>query len=325
MNDRKKILELVAQGKLTSEQAEMLLDALGKTKRNSSKTKDKFNRTWDVRSMSDLKQLGSQLSSTLSQSLADVRKTVENELKSFPSFGFASSLTAATEVNLPETIKDIWIETKNGQIQVHSWDEDYVKIHVRGHIRTDDLNTAEEKLKNALQTTQSEHRYHMTVLHDQKEGVLGASIEIQVPSGMLNTAVKSVNGEIRLDGLNTEQLRAETSNGNIWVHQVSANGLHFATDNGSIDIHQGLQSQTRNVYASTKNGTIVIEGIPSGLNPTGILKTAIGRIHVTDPNLHVEYIDQARKMHARLQSDEEGETPVHVHCESRNGSIYIRE
>jgi|GEM_PF-5009111 len=320
MNDRKKILELVQQGKLTPEQADTLLEALGKRKQE----KGKATRPWEVRSIGDLKQLGTQLSNTVSQSLADVRKTVEGELKVLSNLGIGASLSASTEVDLPATVKDVWLETRNGQIQVRTWDENFIRVQVRGQVRSNDLTTAEQQLEDSLQATQSENRYHLTILHDAKAGVLGANVEVSVPVNMESIAVQTANGEIRVDGVTAGQIRAESSNGSIWVSNSHGESLNLVTENGGIDMHESVYDTTENVYASTRNGTIVIEGVAADTNLSGVLKTAIGGIHVTRSNIRVEYIDPARKMHARLFTDGAQGTPVHVHCETRNGSIYVR-
>ncbi len=320
MNERQKILALVQEGKLTPEQADLLIEALESKRQEQSRT----TRPWDLK-MTDIKQLSSQLTSYVSQSLSDVKRTVEQELRGLSTtFSFSGTLTATTELNVREGIQDLFVETKNGRIGLSYWDEPFIRVLVRAQVRANELDEATEQLKAALQTADAGSRWQLTVRHDAKDGVQAADIDLLLPRGLHEVSVKTQNGGIRADSINADTLRLLTSNGAIFVYRADVGQLHLGTDNGAIDVQRSLTERTNRVYLSTKNGTIDVEGMPKDVSITGSAKSALGRISVTASSLNAEFVDPPRNTHAKLSSAE-GNRELLIQCETKNGAIHLRD
>ncbi|WP_067930912.1 SHOCT-like domain-containing protein [Alicyclobacillus kakegawensis] len=329
MNERRKILELVQEGKLTAEQGEQLLAAL------DEKLASPRVRPIDLKSLSEWKQLrnqwGSQLSSLLGQSLAEARRNLEQEVRhlnrSF-SFGFGQgpTLAVSTDVELPAAIQDLYIETKHGEIQVVSWEQSAIRIHVRGQVRASDLGEARQALEQALQAQQSEDSYLLTVVNDSKEGVVGAHIEISVPAGMRKLSLTSKNGPLHADSVSADELQMRTENGGVRVLHCQVQRLRVETNNGSLDVHDSLRPMTRSVYARTDNGTIVIDGIPADTHASGIARSGLGKVEVTGARAQVaglDAVEPARQAETRFEIGESASDGARVYCESRSGSVRI--
>lgn len=319
MNERQKILALVQEGKLTPEQADLLIEALESRRGEQGKS----TRPWDFK-MNDIKQLSSQLTSYVSQSLSDVKRTVEQELRGLSgTFNFSGTLTATSELNVREGITDLFIETKNGRIGLSYWDEPFIRILVRGQVRASDLDEASEQLRAALQTSEERNRWQLAVRHDGKDGVQAADIDLLLPAGLNEVSVKTQNGAIRADSIPAEILRVTTANGAIFVYRADAGQLHLGTDNGAIDLQRSVTNRTKRVYLSTKNGTIDVEGIETTKSISGSAKSTNGRISVTASNLTAEFVDGPRNTHAKLSgAGDEGE--LLIQCETKNGAIHLR-
>jgi polyhydroxyalkanoate synthesis regulator phasin len=333
MNERRKILDLVQEGKLTAEQGEQLLAAL------DEQAQRRRNQSLDIKSLSDLKHLGSQwgnqISQLVGQSLAEARRNLEKEMRHFnwnfhfgPGFGFGSTLTVSANVQLPESIRDLYVETKNGEIQVSTWNQSFVRILVRGQVKASDLNAAQRVLDRALQAQQTDDSYLLTVVHDFKDGVVGANIEVSVPTGLRRISLKSTNGGLYIDTTEVEDLQLVTANGGVRVNHCRVTRLRIDSDNGSLDIHDSVHAQTKSVYAQTKNGTIVIDGVSADATCSGMAKAGLGRVDVSGDRAQVEYVelgDHARHSEARFQVGEESvDEETRIYCESRNGSVRIR-
>lgn len=319
MNERQKILELVHEGKLTPEQADLLIEALEeRTSENAKST-----RPWDAK-VSDIKQLSTQLTSYVSQSLADVKRTVEQELRGLSNFSWSATLTATTELDLREGMKELFVETKNGRVGLAYWDKPYVRVLVRGQVRANDLDEATKQLQASLQASESGDRWHMTVRHDTKEGVVGADIDLMLPSGLDEVSIRTHNGAIRADSVDSGILRLVTNNGAIFVYRANVSQLHLNSDNGAIDIHRSLTKRTERVYVTTKNGTIDIEGVPADVAVSGAAKSELGRVSVTSAFVNAEYVDPPRNTYAKL-AGVGGERELLIHCETKNGAIHLRD
>lgn len=319
MNERQKILELVHEGKLSPEQADLLIEALEERAKDTVKA----TRPWDGK-IGDIKQLSTQLTSYVTQSLSDVKRTMEQELRNLPTFGWLGTLTATTELNLREDLQELFVETKNGRVGVSYWDEPYARVLVRGQIRATDLDEATKQLEASLQTSESGDRWQMTVRHDSKEGVVGADIDLMLPAGLAEVSVKTNNGAIRADSVDAKILRLTTNNGATFVYRANVRQLHVDTDNGAIDVHRSMTDRTERVYATTKNGTIDIEGLPADAAVSGVAKSTLGRISVTATGVTAQFVDAPRNTYAKLTGSA-GERELRIHCETKNGAIHIRD
>lgn len=321
MNERMKILELLQGGKITTEQADLLISALEEGKKDTVGSMFRF----DKKSLSELRNLGSQVSAAVTTSLNEAKRNLEQQFGDW-SFQAPASVTVSTEIALPDAIESLSVETRNGRIQVALWDQPHALIRVRGQVRhSTDLRAAQQLLEQAIQSTQTDHLHQMSVLHGRE--VVGASIDLSIPRGLQRLFVKTHNGSIQMDGPDIEELQADTTNGSVLVYRASAQRLRISTHNGSIHVQSSLSSQCRSVYAVTHNGTIDIDGMAEDTYCVGTAKCQGGKLDVSGENLTVEYSDGSRRRSARFQHTVKPspDTPeTHIYCESQNGLVSIQ-
>ncbi|KPV44251.1 SHOCT-like domain-containing protein [Alicyclobacillus ferrooxydans] len=332
MNERMKILQMLSEGKITAEQAESLLTAL---EGRSARERLRF-RPLDRSTLTDLKNLGAQVSATVTQSLAEARRALEGQLDSL---SFTSPTVSVThDIHLPEQIGRLTAQTINGSIQVTCWDEPYVQIHVRAKAKTNNLSEAKKALVSALQTDEHDDHYHLTIAHGDRHSdtgvqIVGAQLDISVPRGFREVDLRSHNGRIYADGVVLEDLRFETTNGGLSLYRTAAERMSLSSENGGIELVQCLNSSTKQLQASTKNGGISIEALPADLRASGRAQTMFGRVDVSDPRFLVTFEDAMKRSHARFQTsislDNEDEDviavgEVRMMLETRNGSVRIK-
>jgi DUF4097 and DUF4098 domain-containing protein YvlB len=326
MNERMKILELLSSGKISAEQADMLLEALDdKSKRNAETPK--FGERF---SFPDLKNLGTQVSAAVSQSLGDVKRVMEQQLDSWSSS--PASVTVTHSLSLPPDIANLSVETTNGKVQVFAWDEPHVKIEIRAQMRTNNLADGKRALEDALQVSHVEHNYELAVIHGRKDVethtlVGGAHLDLYIPTHLMKVHVRTQNGGIFVDSIQVPDLQVTTTNGGVSLFRSSAERLHVETENGSIEVQGGIGTACRNVYAYTKNGRLSLQGLPVNLNCVGTARTTHGRIDIRQDHLVAEFDDMERKNFVRfrpLDAAAVGTEETRIHLETRNGSIKIR-
>lgn len=324
MQDRQKILELLQEGKISVEQADLLIAAIEERNTNrETGTKSEKN------PLEDLKNIGTQLSSTIAQSLTELRRNVEQQWENWSPFGGPSSVLASTEMNLSESIQNLFVETTNGEIQVVAWDEPTIRLYIRGRVKAESVLEGKRLLSQSLQVSQTETNYELVVIHGGKDGVNEASVDIYVPATLKNLTLHSQNGHLQLDAAAVQDLQAETVNGSVSLSRVRAERIRLVTHNGQINVHSSVSKETRNVYVSARNGTIDLKGVDPTLAMTGTAKTSLGRVDVAAEGWTVEYDDSVRKRSARFEQNpsyaEPGmENTTRVFLETRHGGINVR-
>jgi DUF4097 and DUF4098 domain-containing protein YvlB len=326
MNERMKILQLLQSGKITAEQADELLAALearDQRPQRSFRPTDKWN-------LGELKNLGSQITSAVTQSLGEVRKVLEQQVDQWSTQWSGHTITASHEVTVPEGVLAVSAETTNGRIQVSSWDEPTVRIHVRGQVKTTRMSEAIQALQNAVQTQHDNERFDLTVIYGKRDSqtgaqVVGAHIDIYVPHHMKQLLIRSQNGSLLVDAVQLKELHADTMNGAVTVHDSSVERLFVNTENGKIELHNSLTEQCRQVYAYTKNGTVTVEGISESVRATGTARTSSGRIDISTSDFEVESDEPHRPTFVRFRrhADSEQQDEVRLQLETKNGSIRV--
>jgi len=318
MNERMKILTLLQEGKITPEQADILLDALwDQPDGPKRKTESASNRAGF-----DFRALGAQMTATVTQTLGEVKRSLEQQFEGWP---FGASISANVERQLPESIQALTIETTNGKIQAQSWNESYVRVSVRGDVKTDSLPDAKRMLDEAVQMKQTDTEIHVSVVPKSiREGVIGASIDVFLPASVRQLTLRSKNGSVQADSVHVDQLVMQTSNGGIWLYNASARDIRLTSSNGGIEVLKSVTPECKYVYATTKNGTIVVEDM-AATHFVGSARTHMGHVDVkVDANTRVTFADQRRRTYATFAPIEAlSAAETHIQCETNIGAIRI--
>ncbi|WAH38481.1 SHOCT-like domain-containing protein [Alicyclobacillus dauci] len=319
MQERLKILELLAEGKLTAEQADLLLEAL----EEKSQPKGDGKAAWD-RAAAELKSFGAQLSSVLTQSVSEIRRGLETNLTNL---SFGDTLAVTYEHEFANDVERIRIESANGRIRVEQWSQPYIRMYVQADVRTDEQDKAKEILEQAVQTTVIGNDASVRLLNRWDGAkIYGGRIDLYVPEGLDRLALHTKNGAIFIDHVNANNILLETINGQIHVHHVNAQSLRTTTQNGGIQLHHAIQANSQEIYAESKNGAIALRGLPSDVLLRGQAKSLMGIVQVSNPAYEVHY-EQDRKNICTFESDPQTESeasPISVYLESKNGKISVQ-
>ena len=320
MNERLKVLELLQEGKLTIEQADVLLSALDAKAKHPP-----FSRmpNWD-RATQDFKSMGEKLSQAVSQTMTEIKKGVETQFEYVP---FWDLTEARVERRIPDGASAIHITSKNGKIDIVDWDEPYAVVSVVGQVRADDEQQAEEILEDAITAHTTDHNYHLQVKHRGKKGLVASThMELKLPRegrGSTILHLDTKNGAITIGGVNVSDIHADTLNGAIRLFNTVAKNLHIHATNGRIVLENSVHPDTLRVYAETKNGMIQVVGLHPNLQIYGLAKTLFGRVQSTVPGLDVQFKDMNRRNEAIFHPVDasQGTVRTDLHLETKNGQI----
>jgi DUF4097 and DUF4098 domain-containing protein YvlB len=326
MNERRKILSLLQEGKITAEQAETLLGALEEPQNESM---HRFHippldkQKWD-KTAKDIKTFGTQMSTIVAQALSEAKKEIELQVGDFMSH---DSIFRSYDFKLPQDVNSVCVETSNCKIRAVEWDQPIGRISVHGQIRASDLGEAEQAIQGAVVSHSDNGAYRLSVPHNSvTRGVRIASIDVFLPKGTDKLQLKSRNGNLQVDSINTREIELQTQNGHITTSYVNAHLIRITTSNGRIDMFHSIGLETKNVYVASKNGTIAINGVESQNNCVGAVKTIAGQIDIDDTYFDVTFTDTDRKNGASFRNKHlTPEAPTtNILCETSNGKVMIR-
>lgn len=321
MHERLKILELVAEGKLTAEQADLLLEALT----DKTKGKSDAKATWD-KAAGDLKGIGSQLSSVIAQSMTELRRGLETNLSNL---SFGDHIAASVERAFSPDMKALRVETTTGRIRVERWSGPHIRMYVQADVRADEQDKARELLEQAIQVTELGQEVDLRFLH-RVDGarVAGGRIDLYVPDHLQHLVIHSRNGDIFVHRAEVQTLELDTTNGQIHVHHAKAEVVRATSQNGSIQLHDAVQTSTNELYAESKNGTIQLRGLQSDRAVRGKALSGGGTVQVTHPDLDVVYDSEHRPNSCTFrlkQEPEETSSFISVYLETKNGRISVQQ
>lgn len=289
MSDEKKlILRMLQEGKITEDEAITLLDSI----------KDKKKAT---RTNTDFDSLINKISETATKIGKKSQEMVSNfDFEDFTNTIFSSStdlknkaerLASENIIGLDEP--SLYVENQSGKIKIFSWDNEEIQVtadvsyddrfiadtydfisirreddkvyiepnydSVSGRYFSINLNIAlpEKHFKEiSLKSTNA----NLEIENVKADSLLVKTINAKISGKNIEAKegeVSSTNARISLEKLSGDKLEIKTTNGKIDVKDIDYLDLEMKTTNGSLVV-ANLGARTESIYAKTSNGNISI-------------------------------------------------------------------
>lgn len=270
--ERKMILTMLQEGKITADEAQDLLEALAL---NQDTSKDRASEQWaEMREKVEqgIEQAREQIEERLKEvrvrvdaardkwrsgedypieGLEDVFVTVERGLSQFAkelpnvisrvvTFDFGQW----TGIPIEQTYEGIFAEhvaaptafvsTRNGSVTWETWDEPGYKVAVTHKVRAENEEAAQTRADRATRWETTDSGFRLTA--GEERGVT-TNVHVTVPRHVrLHVETTTRNGTIRVQDLLVKAGRFTTANGNIRLKEIDAHELHATTVNGSVRV-----------------------------------------------------------------------------------------
>ncbi|PLR99106.1 DUF4097 family beta strand repeat-containing protein [Bacillus sp. T33-2] len=291
--ERKRILKMVEDGKLSVDEALTLLEGLEKAGNNMEQPAGGQN----IESASTIKFEEVKKEPEASVKFEEVKKEeygydkfqavkdrvfdfVDTALKKVKDldldFNFGQSVAIRHIFQQREAdINKIDIDLANGAVQVIPWDENEVRIQCDAMVyRVENEDEARskflqeaifsvegQKLRLAVQQKWMKVETIVSIPREQYDSIKIRLFNGPIQTGHLNVKdfkAKTANGKIKLEGLNTEKLEAETGHGAIDVKGSKAREIELETLHGAIKSEgdfaiADLQSVNGNITCTLHN------------------------------------------------------------------------
>jgi DUF4097 and DUF4098 domain-containing protein YvlB len=363
MEERKRILKMVEEGKLTAEEALVLLEQLEQAEKEG---KEKANKmitalSTDVHFKETKQETSSAVKwSSFKEKVLDFLDMTVKKLKDFDlDFNFGTYFEVKhifQQNNVSFRTMDIHIA--NGSVRLIPWNDSDIRIECEAKVyRVDSAEAARQLfLQDVLFTVDNGH-LRFSIPKQQ----LKVHAVIYLPQAIYDSGnIRLFNGEIRGEKLQIKKLRAKTANGAIMFEQFlgeearvetvhgavtmtksSVRQLEVENINGVIDVsgncHKiNLQSFSGSVVCETENAdsdTIFIKTVagsvklllPAKMSLDGELKTNIGGFSYDYPGITI--IDEKHETiqkWLRFKVNGDEKKSTHLYVDTKTGPISLK-
>lgn len=310
-NERKRILAMLENGTITTDEALTLLEALSQTK-GSEKTVETEQTSpaaivkqeepaSEQRSgeQTDEKNAGDgQKNPSIDEFLEDLRKdfttvgdrfmqfmqTAVQKVKSFDfDSPFGNAVTFHQTMTKPASgIEEVIIDIDNGKVTLHQ--EEAEEVRAEFAVKTFNSESEEKAKKDFLDKllfVKDEGK--LLIASDMK--MVQVNVDLYLPKkDYAKISARLLNGAFKMKDATAETVRVKTANGKIEVTGLSFKNGEFETANGAIALN-GVTGTT--LEAETLNGRVYIDGVVKDVEAQSLN----GHVVVTTKDPEAEKID----------------------------------
>ncbi|WP_057763368.1 DUF4097 family beta strand repeat-containing protein [Cytobacillus praedii] len=257
--ERLRILKMIEDGKLTVEEALLLLEGLDQSnKAANEKQNDLFPDLSTVKFEEAKKEdpLNYKFQSAKDK-IIDFVDQAYKKIKDFDlDFNFGKSIDISHIFEQADVdLKEIDIDLANGMVKVLPWEQNNVRIECQAKIyRVETQDEARRKFLNEVVFMIDSQRLRFST--QQKWMKIEAVIYIP-QTEYENIKIRMFNGSIESEHLTAENYKAKTANGKITLSDIKGSYAEAETSNGQILIQRSFVGQ---LEAETLNGAITLDG-----------------------------------------------------------------
>lgn len=294
MTDEKKlILKMLKEGKITEDEALTLLDAI-KNKKSSNESFSKFENSIINKFVKAVEKISTKSQEVIENiDFEDLSKNI-NFGSTFPQS--AERINAENIIALENP--DILIKN-SGDITIRTWEEE--SIETRAKINFDEKLISQNF--EFLKVAREENLVTIEPNYDEKNlKHFAMNVVVTLPKKLYNSItiesnpksvaienldsrklkIASVNAKVSLIDVKADELDIKTINGKIQATAISGENLLISTKNGKIDL---VDLSSENADLKTVNGPIFVTGVKSEVKNLSTF-TSNGNISITLKNVY---------------------------------------
>ena len=362
--ERKRILKLVEEGKLTVDEALSLLENLEKASQTAEQKEAEI-----VKELSTaVKFEEAQKEETVHQKFLSTKEKifefVDTTLKKIKDFDLDLNFGHSIEIShiffqADADFRDIDIDVANGAIQLVPWEQKDVRIECKAKVyRVENQDQARQnflkdttfavdggKLKFSTQLKWMKVEAVAYIPHVQYEKIRLRMFNGPISGSQLEAnhfRIKTANGKIDFSRINGKRIEAETANGHIKIVNSSVEDIEAETINGAIkldgDFHR-VETQSFNgnlainltgsrcdsLKAQATTGSIDFY-LPENRLVSGEIRSSLGGYEVLLDGIQIleEKNDVIQKL-LRFRSVLTDDTTLNLFAETKTGTVTVRK
>ncbi|WP_028393577.1 DUF4097 family beta strand repeat-containing protein [Bacillus cihuensis] len=269
MNEEKKrILQMVQDGKLSTDEALKILEELDQASKESEKKEQVLvNELSTVvldKEGTDKQQdyFNKKISSSKEKIFDFVESAVKKIKESDLDLNFGTSHEISHIFTHDQTpLKEIEIDIANGKTKVIPWSNNEIRIECQAKVYRGAMqDEAREALLKEVHFLVEDEKLRFHLL----QKFIKADVTLYIPNKEYEEVyIRMFNGSISGESLKADHFKVKTANGKIAIEDVTGKKLNAETGNGNISIRQATIEK---IETETLNGSIHVDGIYKNLD-----------------------------------------------------------
>lgn len=362
--ERKRILKMVEEGKLTVDDALKLLDELQKAEKTMEQKQQEIVQELSTTVKFEEAKKEDPFQDKFKSAKEKVFDFVDSALKKIKDLDFDFNFGHSVDISHifhhgDVYIKDMDIDIANGSVKLAAWDQKDVRIECQAKVYR--VESQEQARQNFLRDIVFEiEGQKLKFISQQKLMKIDAimyvpsedyeRVRVRMFNGPISGEdlrvndfrVKTANGKINLDRLFGKRAEIETANGHITIQNSVCDNLEAETINGAIKVDgdfRKMETQTFNgnttynligercelVIAKATTGAVDLY-VPEGIPVNGELKTNLGGFNVKLEGIQIleEKSEMIQKL-LRFESTNIPDKRLKVFVDTKTGTITIHK
>ncbi|WP_394234682.1 DUF4097 family beta strand repeat-containing protein [Niallia oryzisoli] len=262
---RKRILQMVEEGKLTVDEAIMLLEKLDQSTKAMEEKQEQLVTELSTVVHSDEHTKQDKHSHSQSQHSYQSTKEkffefVDSAVKKIKDLDLDWNFGKRIDIShifqqTDVTFKEMVIDVANGDVRLIPWDQGDIRIECKAQVYRGD--TPDEAKANFLKevsfSVKDERLYFST-----RQKWIKLETVIYVPEAEYEYSdIRVFNGNVEGKNINVKKIKVKTANGKIIMDAISSQDVEAETANGLI---QCIGCEVKSIDAETLNGAIMLNG-----------------------------------------------------------------
>jgi DUF4097 and DUF4098 domain-containing protein YvlB len=365
MNEEKKrILKMVEEGKVSAEEAFQLMEELEKASQTAEQKQEAIVRELSTAVKFDEARKEETIHQKIQSTKEKIFEYVDSALKKIKDFDLDFNFGRSEEIShifhqADPILKEIDFDLANGSLRIIPWSQNDVRIECQAKVyRVENQEQARQNfLKDIVFEVEGERLRFAT-----QQKWMKVTVDAYIPQKQYEKArIRIFNGSIQGEKLDVENLRVKTANGKIDLFEISGKKLEAETANGGIKIKR---SQVDELEAETINGGIKLDGdfrtvvtqsfngnlttnvngtrcqaitarvttgsidifVPGETSVSGEVKSNLGGFNILLDGIHItEEKNEVIQKLLRFQSVNKSDSPLMMIAETKTGSISMKK
>ncbi|MGG0719952.1 DUF4097 domain-containing protein [Robertmurraya massiliosenegalensis] len=361
--ERKRILNMVQEGKLTVNEALVLLEGLDAAESKQKSKEELFGELSTSVKFEEAKKedsFSSQKHHSTKDKIFEFVDTAIQKIKDFDlDLNFGSSVDISHIFQQGDVyLREVDVDLANGSVKIVPWEQQDVRVECEAKVyRVDtqdearntflkDVIFAIEGQKLRFASQQKWMKIHATLYIPQAQY---ENIKVRMFNGSIESEnlqvekynVKTANGKINMSNLTSKYVDAETANGQIEVRNGKIEDLEAETINGAIKVDGSykrleLQSFNGNINCTVNDAScerievkVTTGGIklylPEAAAVAGELKTNLGNFNVDYTGIQIiEDKSEVVQKQLRFEPSSPSDHVTRVDADTKTGSVTIK-
>ncbi|WP_462411012.1 DUF4097 family beta strand repeat-containing protein [Neobacillus sp. Marseille-QA0830] len=258
--ERKRILRMVEEGKLTVDEALTLLEELEKDQKTMEQKQEQIMNELSTAVQFQEYKKEDPFNAKFQSTKEKIFEFVDSALKKIKDMDFDLNFGQSIDISHifqhgNAEVRDVDIDIANGSVRLSAWDQPDVRVECQAKVyRVENQDQARDTfLRDVVFSLESGRLRFVT-----QQKWIKVDTVIFLPMADFNKArIRLFNGSVTGSGLNANELRVKTANGKINLEGINGKKAEVETANGKISV---THSQFDELAAETINGAIYLRG-----------------------------------------------------------------